>query len=66
MVLMWYLCQIMTTTKILLVLFFAVVALDCAQAQRSHKVTKSHYHFSTPKPRGSKAKIICPTFDKSR
>lgn len=61
-----YLCQIMTMSKILLVLFFAVVTLECAHAQRSHKVTKSRYHFSTPKPRGSKAKIICPTFDKSR
>lgn len=56
----------MRVPRILLVAFLSVVALECVQAQRSRRVTHSRLHFSNPKVKGSKAKIICPTFDKSR
>jgi hypothetical protein len=56
----------MQASKVLLVTFMSLIAFECVQAQRSKKVTKSRYHFSTPKIRGNKAKIICPTFDKSK
>ena len=44
----------------------ALVAYEGAHAQRSGKATRSRYHFSTPKVRGSKARIICPAFDNSK
>src|SRR5690349_23121735 len=56
----------MRTSKILLVAFVSLIAVEAAHAQRSRNVTRSRYHFSTPKVRGNKAKIICPTFDKSK
>lgn len=56
----------MHVSKILIVTFACLVAFECVNAQRSNRVTKSRYHFSTPKVRGNKAKIICPTFDNSK
>lgn len=56
----------MRVAKVLLVAFISVMAADGIQAQRSRNVTKSRQHFSTPKVRGNKAKIICPVFDKSQ
>lgn len=56
----------MHVSKVLIVTCACLVAFECVNAQRSNKVTKSRYHYATPKVRGNKAKIICPTFDKSR
>jgi hypothetical protein len=57
----------MPLLKLLGVTFTFLVACQCsAYAQGSARVTKSRYHFSSPKVRGNKAKIICPTFDKSK
>lgn len=56
----------MRVSKILLIAFIALLAWECALAQRPGKVTRSRYHFSTPKVRGNKAKIICPAFDNSK
>lgn len=56
----------MRTSTGLLVALIVVVTCESALAQRSRKVTKSRYHFSTPKVRGNKAKIICPIFDNSK
>src|SRR5688500_13626177 len=56
----------MQASKVLLVTFMSLIAFECVQAQRFKKVAKSRYHFSTPKIRGNKAKIIYPTFDKSK
>jgi hypothetical protein len=56
----------MHASKVLLVAFVSLIAIEGAYAQRSRNVARSRYHFSTPKVRGNKAKIICPTFDKSK
>lgn len=56
----------MQGSKVFLVTFISLLAFECVHAQRSRKVTRSRYHYSTPKVRGNKAKIICPTFDKSK
>ena len=56
----------MRTSKVLLVVFISLVAVEGVYAQRSRNATRSRYHFSTPKVRGNKAKIICPTFDNSK
>jgi len=56
----------MQVSKVLLVVLIAVVAAPNVNAQRSGKVTKSRFHYSTPKVRGNKAKIICPIFTNSK
>ena len=56
----------MRASKVLLVAFITLVAFECVHAQRSKRVTRSRYQFSTPKVRGYKAKIVCPTFDNSK
>jgi hypothetical protein len=56
----------MRVSKILLVALVTLVIVESAQAQRSRKVTRSRYSFSSPKVRGNKAKIICPNFDNSK
>lgn len=56
----------MRVSKLFLVAVITLAALDAVQAQRSRNVSKSRYHFSTPKVRGNKAKVICPVFDKSQ
>jgi hypothetical protein len=56
----------MRTSTALLVALVMLMAFDNALGQRSRKLTKSRYHFSTPKVRGNKAKIICPAFDNSK
>lgn len=48
----------------MVVLLFAA-PLHSVHAQRSN-VTKSRNHYSTPKVRGSKAKIVCPVFVNSK
>jgi hypothetical protein len=52
--------------RTLVVTFVCLFAIQCVYAQRSQRVTKSRHHFSTPKVRANQAKIICPTFDKSK
>ncbi|MEX2231923.1 MAG: hypothetical protein WD824_07180 [Cyclobacteriaceae bacterium] len=52
----------MQVSKILLVTSIILFASECVYAQRSKQATRSRYHFSTPKVRGQKAKIICPAF----
>ena len=56
----------MRVPKLLLIGFIIMVASECVWAQRSTKVTRSRIHFSSPRVRGNKAKIICPTFDNSK
>lgn len=56
----------MQASRVVLVVFISLVALEGVHAQRSRKVTKSRYHFSTPKVKGNKAKVICPVFDNSQ
>lgn len=56
----------MRVSKVLLVASISFFASESMYAQRAGKVTRSRYHYSTPKVRGNKAKIICPTFDKGR
>ena len=56
----------MQVSTVVLVSFISLMAIEGAHAQRSKKVTRSRHHYSTPKVRGNKAKIVCPTFDKSR
>jgi len=43
-----------------------MVVTTSAEAQGTKRVSRSKLHFANPKVRGSKAKIVCPTFDKSR
>jgi len=56
----------MRASKILLVGLIGVIAAQGVYAQRSNNVTRSRFHFSTPKVRGNKAKIICPIFTNSK
>lgn len=56
----------MQVSKVFLVTFISLLALEAVQAQRSRNVTRSRQHFSTPKVRGNKAKVICPVFEKSQ
>lgn len=56
----------MPVQRLLLCLIVTLLFAEGARAQRSSRVTKSRLHFSNPKVRGHKAKIVCPTFDKSR
>ncbi|MEX1239583.1 MAG: hypothetical protein WEB30_07695 [Cyclobacteriaceae bacterium] len=56
----------MRVSKVLLASLITLVASECVYAQRSGKVTKSRFHYSTPKVRGNKAKIICPIFTNSK
>lgn len=56
----------MRVSKVLFVTFTCLVAFECVHAQRSKGLSKSRHHYSTPKVRGNQAKIICPTFDKSK
>ena len=56
----------MRVPRILLVALICLAACECVYAQRSTRVTHSRLHFSNPKVKGAKAKIVCPTFDKSR
>lgn len=56
----------MHVSKILLVAFAFLLVSEYVHAQSTNRVSKSRYHYSSPKVRGNKAKIICPTFDKSR
>lgn len=51
--------------RIGLLVLLSLVSLQCVHAQRS-KVTKSRNHYSIPKVRGSKAKIVCPVFVNSK
>lgn len=54
----------MQMSRVLLVTLICVVAAECVHAQRS-RVTRSQLRYSAPKVRGHKAKIVCPTFEKS-
>lgn len=56
----------MKISRALLIAIVCLATLECVHAQRSGKAVKSRYHYSTPKVRGNKAKIICPIFDNSR
>lgn len=56
----------MRVSNVLLVLLITLVCAECAYSQRSGKVTRSRFHYSTPKVRGNKAKIICPIFTDSK
>ena len=55
----------MQVSRVLVVTLICVVAFECAYAQRS-RVTRSQLRYSAPKVRGSKASIVCPTFQKGR
>jgi hypothetical protein len=52
--------------KALFVTLACLVAFECVHAQRINRPTKSRLNYISPKVRGNKAKIICPTFDKSK
>ena len=56
----------MHAIKVLLVAFTCLIAVECATAQKSTRAIKSRNQFSSPRVRGQKAKIICPTFDKTK
>ena len=56
----------MRVSKVLLVSLMILVTSSCVYAQRSGKVSKSRFRYSTPKVRGNKAKIICPIFTNSK
>ncbi|HET9486528.1 MAG TPA: hypothetical protein VFO54_03800, partial [Chryseosolibacter sp.] len=56
----------MRIPKLFLIGFIILVASESVWAQRSTNVTRSRIHFSSPRVRGNKAKIICPTFDNSK
>lgn len=62
---MWYLCAMRTSTFLLVLIAFIAIVMS-AEGQRSQRVTRSKLHFANPKVRGSKARIVCPTFDKGR
>lgn len=49
---------------VFLIVFMVIVA--STEAQRAKRVSRSKLHFVNPKVRGSKAKIVCPTFDKGQ
>lgn len=55
----------MQGSKFILTLAIFVLGTVSVQAQRSGKVTKSRLHYASPKVRGGKAKIVCPTFNNS-
>ena len=56
----------MRVLKIFLAVFICLAVTESVHAQRSSKVTRSRYHYSTPKIRGNKARIVCPVFEPSR
>jgi hypothetical protein len=56
----------MQLSKVLLVALIVLIGFECVHAQRSRQVTRSRNHFSIPKVRGNKAKIICPAFDNNK
>ena len=56
----------MQASKVLLAVIIVLGAAECVCAQRAGNVSRSRYHFSTPKVRGNKAKIICPIFTNNK
>lgn len=52
--------------KFLFAISVLVFAFTGIHAQRPGKVAKSRFQYSSPKVRGHKARIVCPTFDNSK
>lgn len=55
----------MQGSKLIITLTIIFIGSVNVHAQQSRKVTKSRSHYVSPKVRGNKAKVVCPTFNNS-